>query len=804
MTSLPPTPGDAAALGADPAERLRAVLFETGVAAAFEWYLPETRIIGDAGFAAIYGLTPAEALAGVPGATFFAAIHPKDRSRIRLAMGGVARGAELLSKEFRIVPPAKGAVRWVHLRGRTYFSPEGSPERFCGTVVDITEQKRLEEQLRVAQSAGGVGAFEHVLGFGTVSVSTKFCSLLGLYPATHLPLQTVNAVVFPGDPPIIGPVGTERSGTTIEDEIRIVFPGDRDPRWLMRRGEYLGDEAHGVRFSGVIYDITAAKQTEAQLRTLNETLEERVALRTRERDRIWRVSEDLLGVADDQGVWLSVNPAWERLLGWTEAEIVGRTADWLECPASPSVRAATLQLAQGARMSGFESRMRTRDGAERSLSWAAVRDGEHIYCVARDVTAAQQSALALADAEEQLRQAQKMEAVGQLTGGLAHDFNNILIIISGSIELLQQNLQQGDTEKLERYAAVALAASHRGAALTHRLLAFSRRQTLAPKLVAPNELVLGMETMLQRAVGPEISITTDMPANTGMIQCDPNQLENAILNLAINARDAMPGGGRLSITTTNLQLDDGNAALRGMAPGRYVSLSVTDTGNGMSAAVLARAFDPFFTTKPVGKGTGLGLSMIYGFAKQSGGAATIQSKEGAGTTVNLLFPRATGASVSEPARRRASPKSSSAKTAGQTVLLVDDEPEVRFVIARMLARVGYLTLEAADGRGALPHLEGAQPIDLMVTDYGLPGGMNGRQLAEAARVLRPGLKVLFITGLTEPSLMEAAAADPGMDVITKPFEMDALAAKVGEMVSSGLGTPASAPSRGCLEHDRVE
>jgi signal transduction histidine kinase len=447
-----------------------------------------------------------------------------------------------------------------------------------------------------------------------------------------------------------------------------------------------------------------------------------------------------------------------------------------------------LQLAPGARISGFENALRTRDGGERSLSWSAVRDGDRFYCVGHDVTAAKQAARALAETEEQLRQALKMEAVGQLTGGLAHDFNNILAVISGSIELLQRHLQDGDVARIDRYATSALTACNRGAALTHRLLAFARRQTLDPTLVSLTELVLGMETMLQRAVGPGVSITTDLPASTGMTQCDPNQLENAILNLAINARDAMPDGGQLSITTANLQLDEANAALRGMAPGRYVTLSVSDTGTGMPASVLARAFDPFFTTKPPGKGTGLGLSMIYGFAKQSGGAVTIQSKEGAGTTVSLLLPRAAAAALPPAATRRKTSQRSSdlkareGKSLGQTVLLVDDEPELRFVLARMITRIGYTTMEAADGPSALRHLAAPGQIDLMVTDVGLPGGMNGRQLADAARALRPGLKVLFITGLTDPQVLDGVTPEQGMDVMSKPFDMDGLAAKIGDLI----------------------
>ena len=382
--------------------------------------------------------------------------------------------------------------------------------------------------------------------------------------------------------------------------------------------------------------------------------------------------------------------------------------------------------------------------------------------------------------EEALRQSQKMEAVGQLTGGLAHDFNNLLTGIVGSLHLMRTRIGQGRVGDLERYIAAALTSADRAAALTHRLLAFSRRQTLDPKPIAVNRLLGGMIDLLQRTVGPTVAVTTQFTANLGTILCAPNQLENALLNLVINARDAMPDGGRLTIETDVVEIETRFAAARDMAPGTYVAISVTDTGTGMTPEVVSRAFDPFFTTKPLGMGTGLGLSMIYGFAKQSLGQVRIHSKPGMGTTVRLYLPSNAAAEEALPAAEIAAEPSRAQM--GETVLVVDDEPVVRMLVIDALEDLGYAALEAVDGRSGLHHLEADGRIDLLVTDVGLPGGMNGRQLADMARVRRPGLKVLFITGFAESAAVGNGTMAPGMEVMTKPFAMEALAGRIKEMI----------------------
>ena len=383
-------------------------------------------------------------------------------------------------------------------------------------------------------------------------------------------------------------------------------------------------------------------------------------------------------------------------------------------------------------------------------------------------------------AEEALRQSQKMEAVGQLTGGIAHDFNNLLTGIMGSLELMQARLRQGRLSEIDRYVAAAQGAAKRAASLTHRLLAFSRRQTLDPKPTNVNRLVTGMEELIRRTVGPQIALEVVTTPGLWTALIDASQLESALLNLCINARDAMPEGGRITIETANKWLDDRAARERDLPPGQYLSLCVTDTGVGMTPDVKARAFDPFFTTKPIGQGTGLGLSMVYGFARQSGGQVRIYSEIGQGTTMCLYFPRHYGGET-ESATDIDSARAARAKS-GKTVLIVDDEPAVRMLVIEVLEDLGFTVLEAGDGAAGLRILQSSTPVDLLISDVGLPGGTNGRQLADAARIARPGLKVLFITGYAENAIIGNGQLGAGMRVLTKPFVVETFAARVLEMI----------------------
>jgi len=419
--------------------------------------------------------------------------------------------------------------------------------------------------------------------------------------------------------------------------------------------------------------------------------------------------------------------------------------------------------------------------------------GETIADRTRELTAAnvklQAEAVERERIEEALRQAQKMEAVGQLTGGLAHDFNNLLAGISGSLQLISMRVAQGRTAELGRYVETAITSVDRAAALTHRLLAFSRQQVLDPKPTDVNQLVGSMEELFRRTVGPSIKVETKLATGLWLTLCDSNQLENALLNLVINARDAMPDGGHLLIETANTAAGlpstvwppGEDLPLANQPAHQYIALVVTDTGEGMAPDVVARAFDPFFTTKPLGEGTGLGLSMVYGFVKQTGGHVLLRSEIGKGTAVTVYLPQHLGAEDSEVQVPVAPILPPMAKSIA--VLVVEDEPAVRMVIAELLSDRGFTVLEAHSGRSGLNVLETSVRIDLLLTDVGLPGGMNGRQLADAARRLRPGLKVLFLTGYAESAAVGSGRMEQGMEVMTKPFDLVALGDRVQNMIS---------------------
>jgi len=418
---------------------------------------------------------------------------------------------------------------------------------------------------------------------------------------------------------------------------------------------------------------------------------------------------------------------------------------------------------------------RTRQVIERSEAEAALRElnatlEAHVEARTADLRAA----------EEALRQAHKMEAIGQLTGGIAHDFNNLLQGITGSLDLMQKRISQGRLGELDRFITGAMTSANRAAALTHRLLAFARRQPLAPRTIRANPLIASMEDLLRRTLGEQVDLELALAEDLWLSQCDPNQLEAAILNLAINARDAMPDGGKLIIETENAHLDSAySAKQRDVRPGQYICIAVTDTGVGMSQDTLAKAFEPFFTTKPIGQGTGLGLSMIYGFAQQSEGYAKIYSEVGQGTTFRLYLPRFQGEAEAEAASE--GPALANGRGSGEAVLVVEDEPVIRGLIAEVLADLGYQVLEAADGPAGVALLQSSRRIDLLVTDVGLPG-LNGRQIAEAGRAARPDLKVLFMTGYAANAAFASGVLHPGMAMITKPFAMQTLAARVREII----------------------
>jgi PAS domain S-box-containing protein len=527
-----------------------------------------------------------------------------------------------------------------------------------------------------------------------------------------------------------------------------------------------------------------SSQRAAELVAANEQLVV-AALRSETRFRAYfDVSPEYLYLlrltADDRLIFEDVNPAGADLYGLSRMQIVGRAAvdiDSEEGAASINSN-GRLALRSGKTVTYEVSRAvgsRPRCSINTIVAPVEKHEGGGLVLVCgRDLTEQRH-------AEEALRQSQKMDAIGQLTGGIAHDFNNLLTAVMGSLELMQGRIAQGRAGEIGRYVAAAQGASKRAAALTHRLLAFSRRQTLSPTLTDVNRLIRGMEDLIRRTIGPQIELDVAATANLWMTQVDQNQLENALLNLCINARDAMPDGGRLTVEAGNFRVDERMAREGDMLPGQYVSLSVSDTGSGMTPEVISRAFDPFFTTKPIGSGTGLGLSMIYGFAKQSGGQVRIYSEIGRGAMVCIYFPRFM--SGDEPMPVGTELVTAPRATPGETVLVVDDEEVVRMLVIEVLEDLGYTSLEAVDGASGLKILRSSARIDLLVTDVGLPGGMNGRQLADAARALRAELKILFITGYAENAVINHGHLEVGMQIMTKPFPMEALGTKIRDMIA---------------------
>jgi len=652
-----------------------------------------------------------------------------------------------------------------------------------------------------------------------------------------------------------------------------------------------------------------ASVREATLQAENDALRHALAqqLRTSQaapHSPIWHVCRDLLGVTDEQGVWLEVNPAWTTVLGWPRDQILGRTSDWLVHPDDDAARKEieVQRVAQGVTSEGFEDRFRTIDGRYRLISWTAVPSYGRIYCVGRDITDERARETALRDSvdfarlalsavagvgvwtyvaasdrfycdagiselygidaaagaagilrssflanvhpddlaplratmaagllhsgdleleyrichpdgsirsvlsrghtyfdehgapvrrtgvgvdmtrqrvlEQQLRQAQKMEAVGQLTGGIAHDFNNMLQGVMGPLELLRARLGKGIDASVARYIDMALGSTRRAATLTHRLLAFSRRQPLDPQPVEANDLVLSLAELLQRTTGETIHLRLALHGSACHTLCDANQLESALLNLAINARDAMPHGGTLTLRSHCVEIDRAEALQRGVEAGWFICLAVCDTGTGMAPGVAGKAFDPFFTTKPLGQGTGLGLSMVYGFAGQSGGFATIDSIVAQGTTVSIYLPASKDAEVAAaPAPDAVQLKGGT----GATILVVEDEPAVLDMLNDLFTDAGYRVLVAANGIEAQARFDSGARIDLLVTDVGLPG-LNGRQVADAARLTLPHLPVLFMTGYAELAATAGGFLEPGMALIAKPFSIDAMFERVQQML----------------------
>ncbi|WP_246702706.1 PAS domain S-box protein [Starkeya sp. ORNL1] len=533
--------------------------------------------------------------------------------------------------------------------------------------------------------------------------------------------------------------------------------------------------------TAIFRDANERKAAEAELRGLNLTLELRVAERTADRDRMWRLSTDLMGVLQLDGTINATNPAWTRILGWTECELVGANlADFVVPAQQAELRRILRALGDGTPPEPFVLQLCARDAGARWIEWSAVASEDLLQAVGRDITAEREAEQALLLAEDALRQSQKMEAVGQLTGGIAHDFNNMLTGVIGSIDIVKRRVAAGRFTDLSRFMDAASVSALRAAALTQRLLAFSRRQSLDSKPTNVNVLVGSLEDLLSRTTGESIRLRVELDHDLPFAVVDGNQLESAILNLAINARDAMPDGGDLTVRTRLAELGAADVvATPDMKAGSYIVIAVSDTGVGMSADLLTKVFEPFFTTKPVGHGTGLGLSMVYGFARQSNGQVQIKSQPGAGTSVELYLPVADSQATGDADAVLATHGGS-----GQRVLVVEDDEAVRMLVREILQELGYTPIEAPEAQAAIRILASPEQIDLMISDVGLPG-MNGRQLAEVARQQRPALPILFLTGYAENAAIRSGFLGTNMAMITKPFAIETLSAKIGEMLTTG-------------------
>jgi PAS domain S-box-containing protein len=604
-----------------------------------------------------------------------------------------------------------------------------------------------------------------------LSVNPAWVAALG-WSEAEVRGKNVMAFVAPGDAEV-GAAGLAQlaSGTTLS-EFRLNFltkQGDtRCLAWTtVPEGDY---------FYGFARDVTAEVVTAAALEASSA-----------DRERMWTGTNDLMGTASFDGYMQSVNPAWTRMLGWSAAELTSRPyMDFIDAEDHEKSIVIVGRMQRGEGMHNFESRMLHKDGRRFVILWTGDRHGDLMYLVGRDVTAQRA-------AEEQLRHAQKMEAVGQLTGGIAHDFNNMLQGIAGAVEVMNRRLSQGRHDEAQHYIAVARQSIDRAATLTHRLLAFSRRQALAPRAVDLDELLNGIGTLIQQTVGPMIDFRLDLVAGCWPVRCDPSQLDNAVLNLAINARDAMlPNGGSLVIETRHRVLRPAEiSGWEGATPGDFVCLSVRDTGCGMSKDVLQRAFEPFFTTKPDGQGTGLGLSQVYGFVSQSGGFMKLDSEVGVGTVVQIYLPRHVGPCDKNRADTDSATLHRAAAAMGATVLLVEDEADIRNLTAELLRDRRHVVIEAPNGDAALNALQqrltAGEGIDILVADIGLPGGLNGRQLASAARQHLPDLPVLLITGYAGHALGPATEVSAGISLLSKPFSVETLAARVESLIAAGAG-----------------
>ncbi|MGV2103911.1 PAS domain S-box protein [Rhizobium sp. 21-4511-3d] len=734
-------------------------------------------------FSKIYGLPDA---GEIPIVRVEELVLEEDReigsnSRTRLT------GESPLNVEYRIRRADDGRKRVIARKGEFEFDAQGRPIRFVGVVQDVTERRRAQRELRESEARfrALTQAIPNQVWTATPDgmldwFNERVYEYCGR-SVGELDGEGWATIVHPEDVVSAAERWLEAlaSGESYEKEFRLLR-ADGNYRWHLARAVPISDEeGHVVRWIGTNTDIEEQRETRAKLEALNVTLEERVAERTADRDRMWRLSTDIMLVAGFDAKIAAVNPAWRKVLHWEEDELLGRSfMDLIHPDDKEATLAEVEKLADGATTFSFENRYQAKDGSYRIISWTAVPDDAFIHAVGRDVTEEREAAAALRKTEIALQQAQKMEALGNLTGGVAHDFNNLLQVVAGNLQLLMKDVVGND--KAERRIANALGGVDRGAKLASQLLAFGRRQALDPRVVNVGRLVRGMDEMIRRTIGEGVEVETIVSGGLWNTLIDPMQIENAVLNLAINARDAMEGFGKLTIEAGNAYIDDTYARrYEEVEPGQYVALSVTDTGSGMPPELIAKVFEPFFSTKPEGKGTGLGLSMVYGFVKQTGGHVKIYSEVGHGTTVKMYLPRSVQQEDVEVVQTDLQVEGGQ-----ETILVAEDDEGVRATVVELLQELGYRVLKASDASAALTIIESGVHIDMLFTDVVMPGPLKSSDMARKAKEKLPNLAVLFTSGYTENSIVHGGRLDHGVQLLSKPYSREALAHKVRHVLNN--------------------